>query len=84
MRVAPSRSPGTTSVAVIALIAVLSTLTTCTYSVERPPPRWYVVSSLSPGVLTGVAAVSASDVWAVGDYYNQATDVSQTLILHYA
>ncbi|HKP51659.1 MAG TPA: S-layer homology domain-containing protein [Chloroflexia bacterium] len=46
--------------------------------------QWAVVSSPnvgpSPNILTGVAAASADDVWAVG-YYHDGHD--QTLTLHY-
>ena len=45
--------------------------------------NWQVVSSPNPGssnnVLQGVAAVSATDVWAVGDYYNSTKHKYQTL-----
>jgi len=47
---------------------------------------WSVVASPNGGssfnVLTGVAAVSASDAWAVGNYLN-STDTEQTLIEHW-
>src|SRR6266567_3297398 len=46
---------------------------------------WTVVSSPNPGSvndLNGVAAVSASDVWAVGEFIN-ASNVNQTLIEHW-
>ncbi len=48
--------------------------------------NWSVVPSSNGGsngnTLYGVAAVSAGDVWAVGDYLN-STDNSQTLIEHW-
>src|SRR5204863_239211 len=48
--------------------------------------QWYTVSSLNPGTsfnfLTGVAAVSANDVWAVGDYVN-GSGAYQTLTMHW-
>jgi hypothetical protein len=48
---------------------------------------WTVVPSPNPGSssneLVGVAAVSANDVWAVGDY-TDGTGYSQTLTMHYA
>jgi hypothetical protein len=46
------------------------------------PPAWSVVSSPAElGTFYGVAAVSPTDVWAVGDYNNGTT--SQTLIEHW-
>jgi len=46
---------------------------------------WNVVKSLNPGLssdhLSGVAAISANDVWAVGDASNSST--SQTLAEHW-
>jgi hypothetical protein len=47
--------------------------------------KWSVVPSPRPGQLSGlshVRAVSATDVWAVGSYYNNAGN-SQTLIEHW-
>ena len=48
-------------------------------------PDWVAVSSPNPGtglnVLNGVAAVSASDVWAVG--YYQSSSLYQTVALHW-
>ena len=48
-------------------------------------PDWVAVSSPNPGtglnVLTGVAAVSTSDVWAVG--YYQSSSLYQTVTLHW-
>ncbi len=44
--------------------------------------QWNVVSSPSPtngGFLTGVAAISSTDVWAVGNYDN-SNFITQTLI----
>src|SRR5579872_335860 len=47
---------------------------------------WSVVTSPNPGsmynILSGVAAVSASDVWAVG-YYVNSSQVTQTLVEHW-
>jgi G:T/U-mismatch repair DNA glycosylase len=47
---------------------------------------WTVVSSPNVGtsdnVLFGVAAISASDVWAVGYYSNTITTADQTLTMH--
>ena len=47
--------------------------------------NWSVVSSPNPGsilnVLTGVTALSASDVWAVG--YHDGNNTTQTLIEHW-
>jgi hypothetical protein len=48
--------------------------------------KWSVVPSPNPNgpnILNGVAAVSASDIWAVGGTGNQATGVGQTLIEHW-
>ncbi|MFL5732430.1 MAG: S-layer homology domain-containing protein [Chloroflexia bacterium] len=51
--------------------------------------RWNVIPSPNPGTganylygLTGVAAISANDVWAVGNYFDACTPV-QTLIEHW-
>jgi hypothetical protein len=50
---------------------------------------WHRVPAPSPGgsrgeaELTGVRAVSASDVWAVGDYATGPTSSYRTLILHW-
>ncbi len=47
---------------------------------------WSLVTSPSPGPnadLNGVAAVSSSDVWAVG-HYNSSTGNSNTLVEHYS
>ena len=49
---------------------------------------WTQVPSPSPGgtrfsELSGVAAISASNVWAVGEYFNRATFQYQTLIEHW-
>jgi len=48
---------------------------------------WSVVSSPNPSayadILNAVAAVSASDVWAVGSYYNSQKGVMETLIEHW-
>lgn len=40
-------------------------------------------AGVSPNYLSGIAAVSASDVWAVGDYFNSITFASQALALHW-
>lgn len=51
-----------------------------------PCGGWSVVPSPSPGSsqgqLTGVAAISSTDVWAVGDYYN-ANSALLTLVEHW-
>ena len=48
---------------------------------------WSVVLSPNPSayanILKAVAAVSASDVWAVGSYYNSQKGVMETLIEHW-
>jgi hypothetical protein len=49
---------------------------------------WSVVPSPNPGydsnVLYGIGVVSANDIWAVGNFYNTASDVyEQTLIEHW-
>lgn len=52
---------------------------------------WHVVSSPNAGTpsstqaddLYGVAAVSSSNVWAVGSYYNQSANYDQPLIEHW-
>lgn len=49
--------------------------------------NWSVVSSPNVGlygnILSGVTAVSASDGWAVGSYYNSSSSSPQTLIEHW-
>jgi hypothetical protein len=49
--------------------------------------QWSIVSSPSPGIdfdtLTGVAAVSSNDVWAVGDYHTAPFYRMVTLIEHW-
>jgi hypothetical protein len=49
---------------------------------------WSKVSSPSPSstlsLLGGVSAVSASDAWAAGAYYNSATKATDTLTLHWS
>lgn len=49
--------------------------------------NWNVAPSPSVGSynngLSGVAAVSASDIWAVGDYSNSTISTEQTLIEHW-
>ena len=48
---------------------------------------WRQVKSPSPGPvfseLEAVSAVSGSDAWAVGDYWNRTGTASETLILHW-
>ena len=43
---------------------------------------WSVVASPNPGAggLNGVAIVSATDSWAVGDFFNTTSSATQTLI----
>src|SRR5262249_55133885 len=44
---------------------------------------WSIQPSLNPGTdnhLTGISALAANDIWAVGDTYNGTT---QTLIVHW-
>ena len=41
---------------------------------------WSVVSSLSPGLLKGIAIVSANNIWAVGSVVDPNTGVTQTVI----
>src|SRR6266567_4147557 len=44
---------------------------------------WTVVSSPNPGAgngLFGVASISATDIWAVGAFFNTTNNVTQTLI----
>jgi hypothetical protein len=54
-----------------------------------PPcaPAWTLVTSPSPGshdnYLNGVAAISAGDVWAVGDYSVNGSQYFRTLIEHW-
>jgi hypothetical protein len=50
--------------------------------------KWTQVPSPSPGgtrgsVLSGVAAVSATDAWAVGQYFNRTMFQYQTLVEHW-
>jgi hypothetical protein len=44
---------------------------------------WSLVEDPGPGVLNGVAALSADDVWAVGEYAIAASGPYQTLIRYY-
>jgi hypothetical protein len=48
---------------------------------------WTQVASPDPGsaenILTGVAAVSATNIWAVGFTFNTGSSAEQTLILHW-
>lgn len=79
------------------LIALLAQSWTAFASAENAPkgqasgspecnPDWTVSSSSNSGTsdnaLYGVAAVSSSDVWAVG-YYNNSSSVYRTLIEHW-
>ncbi len=43
---------------------------------------WSIVSSPNPGAggLNGVAIISATDIWAVGAFFNTTNNVTQTLI----
>jgi hypothetical protein len=49
--------------------------------------RWSVVASRTPSSvaadLAGVAAVSATDIWAVGSYVDATTHVQRTLVEHW-
>ena len=51
--------------------------------------RWSQVASPTPGGndfltgLNGVSARSATDAWAVGNYSNQTTGATETLVLHW-
>jgi hypothetical protein len=49
--------------------------------------QWNVVPSANvdtgSNALSGVAAVSANDVWAVGYYFNTSSNTEQTLTMHY-
>src|SRR2546430_802429 len=48
---------------------------------------WSIVTIPNIGsdqnILSGVAAISASNIWPVGDYFNSRTSASQTLTLHW-
>src|SRR5438270_11754958 len=48
-----------------------------------PCGTWSVVKSPNVGQLSGVAAVSASNIWAVGSYYAGSVKAGQTLIEHW-
>jgi hypothetical protein len=58
-----------------------------TLTVHWDGTQWSVVPSpnfgSSDNTLSGVAAVSANDVWAVGDYYNSTSSPERTLIMHW-
>ena len=43
---------------------------------------WSIVSSPNPGAggLNGVAIISATDIWAVGAFFNTTSNITQTLI----
>ena len=49
--------------------------------------QWSVISSPNPGAgyndLSSVSAVSANDIWAVGDYYNRHKSGDKTLVEHW-
>ena len=50
--------------------------------------RWAQVASPAPGdtlvtALNGVAAISPSDAWAVGDVFNGTTQTQRTLVFHW-
>ncbi len=50
------------------------------------PGVWSIIPSpnqMGANILTGVASVSANDVWAVGGYFVDTVGVTQTLILHW-
>jgi hypothetical protein len=71
------------------LIATLSALLITFFlfsSQEAQAASWRVVSSPNPGTfnntLSGVTVVSATNVWAVGEYQNNSGP-SQTLIEHW-
>src|SRR5690348_7456155 len=65
--------------------AVLIPLLLTTAVAQAQPAPWTVVTSPSPGALgnelNGVASVSATDVWAVGEFTNAFP--GQTLTLHW-
>lgn len=72
--------------AAVALAISTGTTSAGAHTVGNPNEScWQVVSSPNQGAgdnfLQGVAAVSASDVWAVGYYVNDV--VTQTLVLHW-
>jgi hypothetical protein len=66
---------------------VTSTNTTQTLILHWDGTAWDQVSSPSPARLTnylyGVAATSASNAWAVGQYHNNTTGVDDTLVLRW-
>jgi hypothetical protein len=53
----------------------------------RTPTAWTVVRSQNAGSgdtsLEGVAALSRTDAWAVGQYYDPATEQAKTLVQHW-
>jgi len=76
--------------AVLALTASLLTLLTATLFTPLALAQsgsWVVISSPNQGTedneLNGVAAVSASDIWAVGSFYNPNTGQYGGLIEHW-
>jgi len=48
-----------------------------------PCGTWSVVKSPNVGQLSGVAAVSGNNIWAVGDYYAGSVKAGQNLIEHW-
>src|SRR5712692_1243712 len=66
---------------VVTLVGVISTIAL----VRGNSRNWTVISSPTPGStggLTGIAAVSSDNIWAVGSF-QKGTDPSQTLIEHW-
>src|SRR5262252_6853053 len=75
------------SAAKVVLTLLFSSLLTLTLtSCSSPPPHWHVATSPHPGSydneLFRVAAVSASDIWAVGEYSSLGFPL-QTLAIHW-
>jgi hypothetical protein len=97
-KVIPSQNAGTTSTLIkVAAISTSdvwavgsgsdSTGNSLTLTEHWNGSTWNVVASPNVGSsgnsLTGVTAISASNIWAVGSYVNSSTNVGQTLIEHW-
>src|SRR5205823_13855746 len=71
------------------LAIVLTTLlsTGVTQAAGLSKGKWSIVTSPNPGALAnelwGITALSASDIWAVGDYSNSFGSLTKTLIKHW-
>jgi hypothetical protein len=77
-RQAGGRRAAVTAVTAMAVIATAAAPATARVASATSPNPSYRSNDL-----TGVSAVSSSDVWAVGQYYNATSKAQDTLILHW-